>query len=420
VVQEEFVEIKYEDNWNMFNRCYNEEFIGRNLMLVKSNQRTEVNMINSIILFLWGIFIILRPFYFFKKSGIPQIADYVMVVIIVLVFISSGLKLKKEIYPNVKNFIYFVSYIIFINFIWTFIIDDTSILRSSLFYFYNFLVFTAFLVTYSKVKEKLIIVMSYSIFVTIIVQTVLSFFYLEIFSGFRKTLFFNNPNQLGYFAVLCTVIFFIISQDIKIKDIYQVLFYLSTMYLVVLSLSQAAIIGFVIFLVYLLKKHFIILLFISILLIVIYPVVDGEMKLLSNFEIRMRDLGHGSDDTLTGRGYDRIVNHPQYLLFGAGEGSNKRFESILPGELHSGVGSIFFSYGLVGFILFLKVLYGLFKPLHKNCSYVLYTLPVFIISLAHQSFRWPLFWMLMAIVFILHRNKVDSQPVLPEKTKDKG
>jgi len=387
--------------------------------MLKLNQKAEVNMMNSIILFLWGIFIILRPFYLFKESGIPQIADYVMVLIIGLEFISSDLKLKKEIYPNVKDFFYFVSYIIFINFIWTLITGDTSILRNSIFYFYNFLVFTALLVTYSKVKEKLIMVMSYSIFITIILQTVLSFFYLEIFSGFRKTLFFNNPNQLGYFAVLCAVIFFIISQDIKIKDIYQVLFYLSTMYLVVLSLSKAAILGFAIFLVYLFKKRFMVLLFISILLMVVYPVVDGEMKLLSNLESRMSSLGLESDDNLAGRGYDRIINHPQYLLFGAGEGSNKRFESKLYGrELHSGPGTIFFSYGLVGFILFLKVLYGLFKPLHKNCSYVLYTLPVFFISLAHQSFRWPLFWMLMAIVFILHRNKVDSQPVLPEKTKD--
>jgi len=374
-------------------------------------------MINSIILFLWGIFIILYPFYFFKKSGIPQIADYVMVIVIVLVFISSGLKLKKEIYPNVKDFIYFVSYIIFINFIWTLLTGDTSILMNALYYFYNFLVLTTFLVMYMKAKDKLIIVISYSIFITVILQVVLSFFYLDL-SGFRQTLFFNNPNQLGYFAILCAVIFLSITKHVKIKNIYQVLFYLSTMYLVVLSLSKVAILGFVILLAFLLKKHFIMMLFVSILLMVVYPVVDEEMSLLSNLERRMDSIGQEADDSLAGRGYDRIINHPQYLLFGAGEGSYKRFESILPGELHSGLGTIFFSYGLVGFILFLKVLYGLFKPLHKNYSYILYTLPVFFYSLAHQSFRWPLFWMLMAIVFILHRNKIDSQTVLPEKTKD--
>lgn len=385
--------------------------------MLKLNQRAEVNMINSIILFLWGIFIILFPFYFFKKSGIPQIADYVMVIVIFLVFTSSGLEFKKKIYPNVKDFIYFVSYIIFINFIWTLLTTDTSILRNALFYFYNFLVFTTFLVTYSKVKEKLIIVISYSIFITVMLQVVLSFFYLD-FSGSRQTLFFNNPNQLGYFAILCAVIFLSITEHVKIKNIYQALFYLSTMYLVVLSLSKVAILGFVILLVYLLKKHFIMLLFILILLMVVYPVVDEEMSLLSNLERRMGSLGQETDDSLAGRGYDRIINHPQYLLFGAGEGSYKRFESILPGELHSGLGTIFFSYGLVGFILFLKVLYGLFKPLHKNWSYILYTLPVFFYSLAHQSFRWPLFWILMAIVFILHRSNIDSQTVLPEKTKD--
>ena len=372
-------------------------------------------MINSTMLFLWGISIILRPFYFFN-SGTPQIADHVMVVIIVLVFISSGLKLKKEIYPNVKDFVYFVSYIIFINFIWILLTGDMSILRNSIFYFYSFLVFTTFLITYTRVKEKLIIVTGYSIFIAVILQVVLSFFYLEL-SGYRQILFFNNPNQLGYFAILCAVIFFIITEHVKIKNIYQALFYLSTMYLVVLSLSKVAILAFVIFLVYLLKKHFIMLLFISILLMVVYPVVDEEMRLLSNLERRMGTLGLQIDDSLAGRGYDRIINHPQYLLFGAGEGLNKRFKSRLPGELHSGLGTIFFSYGLVGFILLLKILYGLFKPLHKNCSYILYTLPVFFYSLAHQSFRWPLFWMLLAIVFILHRNKTNRQTVLPEKLK---
>lgn len=373
-------------------------------------------MINNIVLFLWGIFIILYPFYFFK-SGTPQIADYVMVIVIALVFISSGLKLKKDINPIVKDFIYFVSYIIFINFIWALLTGDTSILMNAFYYFYNFLIFATFLVTYTKVKDKLIIVISYSIFITVMLQVVLSFFYLDP-SRSRHILFFNNPNQLGYFAILCAVIFLSITEHVKIKNIYQVLFYLSTMYLGVLSLSKVAILGFVILLVYLLKKHFIVLLFISILLMVVYPVVDEEMSLLSNLERRIGSLGQGADDSLAGRGYDRIINHPQYLLFGAGEGSYKRFESILPGELHSGLGTIFFSYGLVGFILFLKVLYGLFKPLHKNCSYILYTLPVFFYSLAHQSFRWPLFWMLMAIVFILHRNKTNSQTVLPEKTKD--
>lgn len=388
--------------------------------MLKYNQMAKTNIINSIILFLWGVSIILRPFYFLKRTGTPQIADYIMVIIIGLAFISSDLKLKKEIYINVKDFFYFVSYIIFVNFIWILLTGDMSILRNSIFYFYNFLVFTSFLITYTRVKEKLIIVTGYSIFFAVILQVILSFFYLD-FSGARQTLFFNSPNQLGYFALLCAVIFFIINQNVKIKDIYQALFYLSTMYLVVLSLSKAAILGFAIFLVYLFMKRFMVLLFILILLIVVYPLVDGEMKLLSNLERSMSGLGQSTGDSLAGRGYDRIVNHPQYLLFGAGEGSNKRFESILYRmEMHSGIGAIFFSYGLVGFILFLKLLYSLFKPLHKNLSYILYTLPVFFYSLAHQSFRWPLFWMLMAMVFILRRIETNSQVVLPEKTKVLG
>ena len=32
----------------------------------------------------------------------------------------------------------------------------------------------------------------------------------------------------------------------------------------------------------------------------------------------------GGYDTLSTRGYDRITNHPEYLLFGAGEGSYLR------------------------------------------------------------------------------------------------
>jgi hypothetical protein len=99
------------------------------------------------------------------------------------------------------------------------------------------------------------------------------------------------------------------------------------------------------------------------------------------------------------RGYDRFWIHPEYVLIGAGEGYYKRFESWHSGEMHSGFGTMLFSYGILGFSLFVIFIK---KVSRRNLKINLLSLsPIFLYNLTHLGLRDSLFWMLFASVFVV-------------------
>src|SRR5262249_31537568 len=75
---------------------------------------------------------------------------------------------------------------------------------------------------------------------------------------------------------------------------------------------------------------------------------------------RIEAIGQQTDDSAAGRGYNRIIDYPQYLILGAAEGGYDRFVNIHL-ELHSTLGTIFFSYGIVGSCLFLLCMWRLYR-----------------------------------------------------------
>ena len=103
----------------------------------------------------------------------------------------------------------------------------------------------------------------------------------------------------------------------------------------------------------------------------------------------------GATDSLAGRGYDRMINNPEFLLFGAGEGGFERFESAQPGEVHSSFGTILFAYGLPGLVLFSLFL----VMVMRRCggSRWLLLLPALAYGLTHQGVRFAMFWVLLGV-----------------------
>jgi len=102
------------------------------------------------------------------------------------------------------------------------------------------------------------------------------------------------------------------------------------------------------------------------------------------------------------RGYDRIWNNPEYLVYGSGEGGFKRFkETTLIGahEIHSSVGTLFFCYGFTGAIIF-----GIFVIVALRGSEFrvwLLVMPAFAYGMTHQGLRSTLLWVLLATVIAL-------------------
>jgi hypothetical protein len=107
------------------------------------------------------------------------------------------------------------------------------------------------------------------------------------------------------------------------------------------------------------------------------------------------------------RGYDRMNNHPYYMILGAGEGSNKRFETYIENhEMHSSLGTILFCYGIPGSILFIIFIVSLLKGL--PFTHRLYIFPVIAYGLVHMGLRFTIFYIAL-LMFPLASHIIDIQ-----------
>ena len=128
---------------------------------------------------------------------------------------------------------------------------------------------------------------------------------------------------------------------------------------------------------------------------------------LNNFPALEYNLDRLQNDDLSdnrsfgGRGYDRIANFPQYLLFGAGEGPSKRFNEDI--ELHSVFANVFFSYGIIGIALFISAFASFTKKTSKEIIVLALALALF--GMVHMSLRVPFFWIASLFIIYLHEFK---------------
>jgi len=115
---------------------------------------------------------------------------------------------------------------------------------------------------------------------------------------------------------------------------------------------------------------------------------------------RLGDIGRDHDDSLGGRGYDRIFNDPFTLLVGAGEGNYDRFNSEIHSmEIHSTFASIAFCYGLAGIVAFCVFNYRCFRI--ATVLYCTLFMPVFAYGITHNGIRFSFLWLLYALYLYL-------------------
>ncbi len=307
----------------------------------------------------------------------------------------------------------FMIYITYVNLIWLILTESISFSIYTLFYLFNVLLFYSTYLLYdnSFISSRVIRV---TILFTLLIQSV---FLLKSGLSFntRNMLFFNNPNQLGYFAIAIVNIYFILGVNQKEKDkhwfeiIQNIVVYTLAFILILFSSSKASIFSYILILMYILYIELIervnrLKIFISAILAISFiGIFIANFNAISNMAEntalfnRTEKIGTESDDSLAGRGYDRIVEYPKYLLFGAGEGDFKRFAlSHHKGELHSTVANILFSYGIIGFIIFISFF---LNPKFYRKRVLFYMSPILLYGLSHNGIRSPLFWIALAISF---------------------
>lgn len=377
-------------------------------MIIAADHKKN-KLFDRLLLKIYGLYFILFPFYLWR-SGLPQIADIVMVMIIVLYLYRTRATLRRPIHLKLitRIAVIFFLHITLINTTWMLLLNTTeSFWLPTFFYLYNISVFLITISLYCDYREQLLATILKSIVVSLVVQ-LSTYLFGGGFAGDRMVLGFNNPNQLGYYSLITAGIILLTSKRIKINIWWFLVGLFASLILCLASLSKASIVSYA----FMLGAHIawthpdkifkrrlialVVILGVSLVLIYTYTDYLANNHLINAVIRRMDSIGKDSDDSLEGRGYDRIWKYPQYWIFGAGEGGYIRFDKNM--EFHSTLGNIQVSYGIIGLTLFLALLFLVIKVDEYQSIYIVAAMLLY--GLTHNGIRNSMFWILLVLVSV--------------------
>jgi len=373
----------------------------------------------KIIILCFCLFLILCPFYFFS-SGQPQIADFILLIAMPAFFFQRKHKvIFKD--KTIKYLKYFISIVIFVNLthsaisVFTDIKTATDFILSMSYYIYNAFVFVIALLILKNSTLKQVNIFYYTIIISLLIQTLLGALGITK-GGFDETtmarsiIFFNNPNQLGYYVLLIYTLFVLISFYAKKSNLVVLLFVtLMCFYLSLLGGSRASMGGIflLMFISIFLQAKFSLtkILQVAFLLVILIALfIEMNPKFIENkryiYEMRQDRDRNRYISEFEVRGYDRIIKYPEYIFFGAGEGQDSRFTiAYHQGELHSGIGVLLFCYGIFGLFFFMLFIKKITQD--KKMLGFLILLPIGIYNLTHQGLRQSLLWITFALLYYI-------------------
>ncbi len=357
----------------------------------------------------WVLYLLLSPIYLFSK-GLPQPADYLIFACGFPALIVEMMRHKGKISAVFLFGALFAILTIVVNWIhFSFVVND-RLLKHSLYYIFNFCVFMYTLSVFKQDPKTLNKLTYYAVAAIIIFE----FLYAPLFGEIevlRNLGSFNNPNQLAYWSLLNIGILVILKRDQKFT-IFDFVLIAMCIFLQSLSLSKAGMILTVLMLGILLllpnvpkaARLFICIGTFMFLLVQLFEPssvirkleqVDQVTKIVS----RIQNIGQESDDSAEGRGYDRLLKFPHYLAFGAGEGAYFRFGRGSQ-EIHSGIATLIFSYGVMGFVFFGLFVWAGFRGVPRQYWLILGV--IFLFGIPHQNIRFTYFWVFLALAHTHH------------------
>jgi len=359
---------------------------------------------------IWALYLILFPIQLLPQ-GSPQIADYFLLIGMIYMFVRFILQ-KSDIVLNnyyLSGAFLFSIYSLGISLVFYVISLDFKFLIASFNYIYCFL--CLYYVAELAQKKLFFQITFLSIIITLGLQLFLFFKTGLNYDSGRYMIMFQNPNQLGFWGLIIFLILLVIKDKIILKRYF--FFYgclILSSFFILVSISQAAILSLILILLFLLfrkSSKIFVLAFLTFIISIIVFLDFSKLNenlvtkaIVTRFESDLLNK-NDNDNNLEARNYSRIWENPEYLIFGAGESGLSRFGND-SNEIHSTFGSLLFSFGLIGFLLFfiplLKV--SLF-PIRLN-SYIFMFFLLF--TLAHNVLRWPLFWIIPYLMFCIKKN----------------
>lgn len=219
----------------------------------------------------------------------------------------------------------------------------------------------------------------------------------------RSTGSFNNPNQLGYFAACILSLAYLLYLARAIHFPMLCVLLAAAVFLSVLSLSKAAMIGNFAVVAFALRprsRGMVRVVWVGFGLatgvVAAWLVSSGHLDQFLFFD-RIANIRQEQDTSLVERGYlaflDGSVLH---TIFGLGSLETQR---VVGHEVHSTFASVLNVYGIVGFVIFMPifVIWGrtLYRAYGPASMFALIG-PALLYGITHNGTRFSIFWLLVA------------------------
>jgi hypothetical protein len=347
------------------------------------------------VLVVWVLYVLLIPFYV-VRGGLPQPGDVLIVVVVPAAVAGWDGRLGRSSIRTVRALLWFTAWVALVSLAWAVLLWSwgTNLLYP-LYYVYNAAFFFSALVLYQRFGDRFLRLTIDAVLLVTLFQVAASF---VIGSATRQKLFFSNPNQLGYYALIAACMIVLTQKRLGLGVLKCAIGLCACTYLALLSASRSSAAG-ILFLTLLLVLSNPRLLVIAALALVSLTVLDTPIDdSLETLQTRVSQDRMPNHSFWEQRGYDRIWANKPYAVFGAAEGNFWRFKetTALGGaEIHSSAGTLLFCYGLPGVLLFGLFLFQLARGAPIRTAGLL--LPVLLYSAAHQGMRFTMLWVLFAL-----------------------
>ncbi|HEY4240976.1 MAG TPA: hypothetical protein VGM88_14230 [Kofleriaceae bacterium] len=353
-------------------------------------------------LLLWSAMLCLLPFYV-VPSGLPQPGDFLLILLAPIMLVRRRRALTQDLAQPLRSLWIFVAWVVVLNFGWSLVTAEFSFngrwgfLMAPTFYIYNAILFLTFLLMYAEYGYRLLWVTARVVLISLLFQTTMSLLGPH---GARDRLYFNNANQLGYYALLCACVLLLNQRALKLSTLQVALGLLGASFLTLTSGSRAALGSIAMLAIALVLTRFRTMLVagaaVALLLLTPNPLSDALQRAEDRID---RDE---SAVQFEERGYDRILAFPEYWGLGAGEGGYERFRNISKigaHELHASMATLFFCYGIVGVSLFAIFLWRVVR--RSGVRTWLVVGPGFAYGMTHQGLRVAMLWVLLGMAVCL-------------------
>jgi len=382
---------------------------------VTAMMREIVRLLQDPALFVWALFVLAIPFYVLG-SGLPQPGDVLILPLVPLALLRWNGHLDRSARGPFKSLIAFTCWVMVVDWGWALLLGNFGLIGPDtfliwpLYYIFNTLVFLIVCVFYQRYGMRFLWLTMHLLLVSVVMQAVASFV-VHRGSELRGIGFFNNPNQLGFFALCNASVMALGRRGIGLGALKAGVGITTCVYLALVSASRAAVIGCAILFALTMISNPRRIIVAAIVILGLVAIGGPISNAIDNTQQRLTTERYAQWNFFEERGYDRILNNKEYWLLGAGEGGTSRFKettAIGATEVHSSAGTIFFSYGVVGVGLFAAFLWRVTERTGFRATVML--IPALSYTVAHQGLRSSSLWILFAtFICICHAQRAAAR-----------